>query len=70
MSNLTERIEEYTPPSDRVDLLVATLRTLAQQDIDLVMAIEQLTTIDDLRGERMKELAARIDRLEDEVAAL
>ncbi len=70
MSNLTERIEEYTPPSDRVDLLVATLRTLAQQDIDLVMAIEQLTTIDGLRGERMKELSARIDRLEDEVAAL
>ncbi len=66
MSNLTERIEEYTPPSDRVDLLVQTLRTLAQQDIDLVMAIEQLTTIDALRAERMKELARRIDRLEDE----
>ncbi len=66
MSNLTERIEEYTPPSDRVDLLVSTLRTLAQQDIDLVMAIEQLTTIDGLRGERIKELSRRIDRLEDE----
>ncbi len=70
MSNLTERIEEYTPArevGDTVSSLIDTLEKITKAISTIGEAIVGIDALDDLRDQMIRDLTDRVEALEREL---